>query len=110
VARVDAEGGALVASPSRIMRLRRTAPFGPHVLAALVNELAPPNSEWQTWSVPDLPAAESTALDAALKRATHHRDELRRHERAVQELTTSLIEGVAAGAITLDPAITQRAG
>jgi len=110
VARVDAEGGALVASPSRIMRLRRTAPYGSHVLAALVNELAAANSEWQTWSVPDLPAAESAALDAALKNATHHLAELRRHERAVQELTKSLVEGVAAGAVTLDPTITQRAG
>jgi hypothetical protein len=109
-ARVDAEGGALVSSPSRIMRLRRTAPFGPYVLAALVNELAPVNSEWQTWSVPDLPAAESVALDAALKNATHHLAELRRHELAVQDLTKSLIEGVAAGAVTLDPTVTQRAG
>jgi hypothetical protein len=110
VARVDAEGGALVSSPSRIMRLRHTAPFGPYVLAALVNELAPVNSEWQTWSVPDLPAAESAALDAALKNATRHLAELRRHVRAVQDLTTSLIEGVAAGAVTLDPTITRRAG
>lgn len=110
MARVDAFGGALVAAPSRIMRLRSTAPFGPHLLAALVNELAPAGSEWETWSVPDLPAAESVALDAALKNATRHLAELRRHERAIQDLTKSLIEGVAAGAVTLDPTITKRAG
>ncbi len=108
-AQVDTEGGALVASPSRIMRLQPTAPFGPYVLAALVNQLAAGGSEWQTWSVPDLPASESAALDAALKNATHHLAELRRHERAVQDLTRSLIEGVAAGAVTLDPTITERA-
>jgi hypothetical protein len=110
VAQVDSEGGALVASPSRILRLRSTAPVGPYVLAALVNELAPAGSEWQTWGVPDLPAAEGAALDAALRDASTHLAELRHRERAVQDLTKSLIEGVAAGAVSLDPTITQRAG
>lgn len=110
VARVDSEGGALVASPSRILRLRSTAPVGPYVLAALVNELAPAESEWQTWGVPDLPVAEGAALDAALRDASNHLAELRQRERAVQELTKSLIEGVAAGAVSLDPTIIERAG
>ncbi|MDN5750603.1 MAG: hypothetical protein L0H64_19190, partial [Pseudonocardia sp.] len=66
VARVDTRGGALVASPSRILRLSPTAPVGPHALAAIVNDIAPPGSEWPTWSVPELPPAESGRLDAAL--------------------------------------------
>jgi hypothetical protein len=71
-ARVDEQGGALVASPSRIIRLRPSATIGPHALVALINELATPGTEWETWSVPDLPLAESQALDAALKDAAKH--------------------------------------
>jgi len=109
-ARVDAVGGALVASPSRILRLGPGVSIGPYGLAAIVNELAPETSEWPTWSVPDLPAAEADALEAALVAAADHLAELRRHERAVQDLITSLIEGVAAGAVTIDPTSTRRAG
>ncbi len=109
-ARVDARGGALVASPARILRLRSGAPLGPHTLAAIINELVPPSSEWRTWTVPELLPAEAEALEAALSAATDHLAELRRHERAARDLITGLIEGVAAGAITLDPTITTRAG
>lgn len=108
VARVDSRGGALVASPSRIVRLAPTAPVGPHALAAIVNDIAPSGSEWQTWSVPELPPAESGLLDAALAGAAAHKEVLRRHERALRDLVTNLIHGVAAGAVTLDPTITDR--
>jgi hypothetical protein len=110
-ARVDAAGGALVASPNRILRLRPGVPIGPHALAAIINEIAPEDSEWPTWSVPDLPAGESDALEAALAAAATHKAELRRREQALQDLVTGLIQGVAAGAVTIDPTITNtRAG
>ncbi|WP_300014319.1 hypothetical protein [Pseudonocardia sp.] len=105
VARVDPRGGALVASPSRILRLTPTAPVGPHALAAIVNDIAPPGSEWPTWSVPELPPAECGLLDAALAGAAAHKEVLRRHEQALRDLVTNLIHGVAAGAVTLDPTL-----
>lgn len=107
---VDEQGGALVASPSRMLRLQRTATIGPHTLAALINELATPGTEWETWSIPDLPAPESRALDSALKDAASHLRDLRQHEQAVRDLTKNLIQGVAAGEVTIDPMITQKAG
>jgi len=110
-ARVDVRGGALVVSPSRILRLRSGGPVGPHALAAIVNEIAPEGSEWPTWSVPELPPGEAGALDTALAAAASHKVALRRHEQALQDLVTSLIQGVAAGAVTIDPTITNtRAG
>lgn len=110
-ARVDERGGALVASPSRILRLAPTAPVGPHALAAIVNDIAPTGSEWPTWSVPELPPTENGLLDAALAGAATHKEVLRRHEQALRDLVTNLIHGVAAGAVTLDPTvIDMRAG
>ncbi len=110
MARVDQQGGSLVASPSRILRLGRNAAIGPHTLAALINELATPGTEWETWSAPDLPRPESQALDNALRDAANHLVTLRAHEQAVRDLTTNLIQGVAAGALTIPPTSTQKAG
>jgi hypothetical protein len=102
VAVVDPHGGALVASPSRILRLLPGAPVGPHALAALINELAPAGTDWQTWAVPNLPLAAAEALDAALAAASDHLRTLRAHEQAMHNLIRNLIDGVAAGAVTID--------
>lgn len=105
-ARVDTEGGALVAAPSRILRLKPGSPVGSHTLAAIINEVSPERSEWPTWSVPDLSPLDSGALDAALTATAARKAELGRHEQALQDLVTNLIHGVAAGAVTIDPTIT----
>ena len=111
IARVDPAGGALVAAPSRVLRSRPGFPVGPYALAAIVNELADDDSEWQTWSVPDLPAAEVAALDVALAAAADHLAALRHRVRALHELTADLLHGVAAGAVTIDPTTAhERAG
>ncbi len=109
VAVVDPDGGALVSSPSRILRLLPGAPVGPHALAALINELAPAGTDWQTWAVPDLQPTAAEALDTALAAAFEHLSTLRTHEHATQNLTRNLIDGVAAGAVTIDT-ITRKVG
>jgi hypothetical protein len=109
VAVVDPDGGALVASPSRILRLLPGAPVGPHALAALINELAPVGTDWQTWAVPNLQPTAAEALDTALAAASDHLGTLRTHERAMQNLIRNLIDGVAAGAVTIHT-ITGKAG
>ncbi|MGW5191956.1 helix-turn-helix transcriptional regulator [Kribbella sp. NPDC004138] len=110
LARVDQEGGALVASPSRILRLRSGASIGPHALAAIINRMTHPGTDWETWSVPDFNATEAEALDAALAGAAEYLANLQRHIQATHDLTTSLIEGVASGAVTVDPITIKRAG
>ncbi|MHA7650471.1 hypothetical protein ACX9NE_13705 [Mycobacterium sp. ML4] len=99
---VDREGGAMVACPARILRLSESAEVGPLVLAALINQTAYPGSEWQTWTVPVLPRAEAERLEAALAEAHEYEQQASRRVAAVRELTTAMINGVAAGALTLD--------
>ena len=99
---VDRVGGAMVASPARIIRLRDSAEVGPMVLASTINEMASPGSEWQTWSVPVLRRDETERLEAALMAADEYECEARRRADAARELKTALIDGVAAGALTLD--------
>ena len=99
---VDPIGGHLVASPAKALRLRPTAGVGPHVLAAAINELAQPGSEWPTWAVPILTDDEPARLEAALIAVERYEADVRARVDAVHELKQALIEGVAAGAVTLD--------
>jgi hypothetical protein len=109
-ARVDPQGGALVASPSRILRLQPSGLIGPHSLAAIINLMAVPGSDWQTWSVPEFDPRDAESLDAALAGAANHLADLNRHIQATRDLATSLIQGAAAGAVTVDSINIKRAG
>lgn len=98
---VDDAGGAIVASPSRILRPDGTrAGIGPYALAATINRLS--NSEWKTWAIPRFPAEQVTRVEATLRAVADHLSELRKHEEATADLVTSLIQGVAGGSVTLD--------
>jgi hypothetical protein len=99
---VDNRGGAMVASPARILRLSATAEFGPRLLAAIINDTAPIGSEWQTWAVPELSKEEAERLEVALDDIERFEAEAHRRIDAVNDLTKALIDGVAAGALTLD--------
>lgn len=109
-ARVDPHGGNLVMAPTRIIRLAPTAPLRPHLLAAVINELAAEKTEWPTWTIPDFTPQAADDLERVLAEAAERLDLLRRHERAVHDLTTSLIHGVAAGAVAIDLTTTKKAG
>jgi hypothetical protein len=101
-ARVDEYGGALVASPSRVLRLRRDAGVGPQTLAAIINHRSPVG-EWQSWSVPLLDTTTAAMLEATLADAARYGASLQRRQNALQDLIISLIDGVAAGAVALIP-------
>lgn len=99
---VDPVGGAMVASPARILRLAESAEVGPLVLATIINERASAGSEWKTWSVPVLGRDETSVLESALQRAHDYEHQARRRVQAALDLKSALIDGVAAGALTLD--------
>ncbi len=99
---VDNRGGAMVASPARILRLSATAEFGPRLLAAIINDTAPNGFEWQTWAVPELSREEAERIEQALEEIERFQAEAHRRIDAGDDLTKALIDGVAAGALTLD--------
>jgi hypothetical protein len=99
---IDPVGGAMVASPARIIRLRESAEIGPLVLATVINEMAAPASEWKTWNIPVLRRDKATHLEDALVRADEFHHEASRRADAARDLKKALIDGVAAGALTLD--------
>lgn len=105
---VDETGGAIVASPSRILRPDSArAGIGSRALAATINRLRG-NAEWKTWQIPRLPADQVERVEAALGAVDEHLSEIRKHEAAAADLVTSLIQGVAAGSVTLDEPDTEK--
>lgn len=99
-ARVDEHGGSLVASPSRVLRLRQGAAVGPHTLAAIINHRVHAG-EWQSWNVPLLDATAAEALEQTLAEAVRYGSSLRRRQDALHDLINALIDGVAAGAVNV---------
>lgn len=99
---VDPAGGAMVASPARILRLRESAEVGPTLLATVINETTTPGSEWPMWSVPVMSRDEVRRLETALLAVEEYEREALRRATAARDLKTALIDGVAAGALTLD--------
>ncbi|MDR2723139.1 MAG: hypothetical protein LBB54_05390 [Cellulomonadaceae bacterium] len=99
---VDVTGGALVAFPCRVLRLEvASSTIGPHTLAAVINSAD--GTEWKTWRIPTLRRTQVDPLDSALAEIEHYTDLLRHRISAASTLTSELIEGVAAGAVSLAP-------
>ncbi|GAA2017260.1 hypothetical protein [Nocardioides kribbensis] len=98
---VDPVGGSLVASPARIIRLAERAPIGPYLLASAINAMT--HSEWETWAVAEIDRSQRDLIERAVRDAARHRAELTQRLEAVDRLTTSLVEGVAAGSVALTP-------
>ncbi|MGW8812658.1 hypothetical protein [Gordonia terrae] len=99
---VDDVGGSLVQAPARLLRIDPRAPLGPHTLAAIINSSCEPGSEWQTWRVPGLTATESEQLEQALVDVADYQRAVEQKVAAAKELTIALIDGIAAGDISLD--------
>ena len=99
---IDNVGGSLVKAPAKLLRIDPRAPLGPHTLAAIINSRCEPGSEWQTWRVPGLTSTESDQLERALADVADYQRAVERKVAAARELTVALIDGVAAGDISLD--------
>lgn len=102
-ARVDEEGLSVVQYPARILRLAPEARgLLPRLLARDIAS-APAKTPWRTWPVRVVPVDQTAALDGVLDRIAAE------HLRATERLTTLdalaalLADGVASGALTLNP-------
>ncbi|QTI69618.1 hypothetical protein [Gordonia polyisoprenivorans] len=99
---IDAAGGSLVATPAKILRINRNAPFGPHTIAAIINTRCAPGSGWRKWCVPELAADEAARLEAALAEVTGYQRAVEQKAAAATDLIGALIDGIAEGEISLD--------
>lgn len=107
---VDSVGGALVLSPSRMLRVTEGTGIGPLALATLINQLPEGSGEWRTWPVPRLTTQQIADVEATLEAAERHFAELRRRETAMRHLVQHLIQGVADGDLVISSTAPRKAG
>jgi len=89
---VDAEGGALVRFPARILRLRADAPLVPASVVARINAAA--NPVWQNWTLAVVPDPDRAALGEALAGLAAERARLVAELTALDALRTDLTTAV----------------
>ncbi|MGM9470833.1 hypothetical protein ACS5PJ_02370 [Pseudarthrobacter sp. YS3] len=105
-ATVDAEGGAVVVFPARILRIDQGDPGGllPAVVAADINRLNAADKSWRNWLLRRAPEVQRQPLTNALQRLQHEQAQARQRLERLEELATLITDGVAGGSLTLtDP-------
>ncbi|MCO4261940.1 hypothetical protein NG697_03160 [Pseudarthrobacter sp. MDT3-26] len=105
-AMVDAEGGAVVVFPARILRIDRGDPGGlvPDVVAADISCRPAADKSWRNWRLRRTPEVQRRPLTNTLATLQHEQAEARQRLKRLEELTTLITDGVAGGSLTLtDP-------
>ncbi|MEL4356677.1 MULTISPECIES: hypothetical protein [unclassified Luteococcus] len=98
---VDDVGGAVVASPARVIRLASTAPISPRTIAAVINDLPTGSASWRTWQVPV--AKDRRATDQTLEVLDRFEQQLRDRQNVVDELRRVVMRSVPCGAVLVTP-------
>lgn len=89
---VDADGGSLVLSPARILRIRPGAPLVAQSVAARIN--AATTTTWRTWTLRTVPEPDRSALGEALADLAAERARLVAELAALDALTHDLTTAV----------------
>ena len=107
-AMVDAEGGAVVVFPARILRIDRGDPGGlvPEVVAADISGRPAAGKTWRNWRLRRAPEVHRQPLANALGRLQHEQAEARQRLKRLEEFATLITDGVAGGSLTLTDPIT----
>ncbi|MET4002165.1 hypothetical protein ABIB48_000874 [Arthrobacter sp. UYCu511] len=101
-AMVDAEGGAVVEYPARVLRVSAMDPGGlmPELLAADINGAA--SKEWRSWSLRLIPHSTVQALRPVLLLLETEQAAVQLRLQRLNELTTLIRDGVSAGGMVVD--------
>lgn len=107
-AMVDAEGGAVVVFPARILRIDQGDPGGlvPAAVVRDITRLDPADKTWRNWLLRRTPDAQRRPLSDALKVLQHEKARARERLNQLGELATLITDGVAGGSLTLTDLIT----
>ena len=100
---VDQEGLSVVAYPARIIRCAPDKGLVPEAVAQAINDLPPRAPRWRAWRVPRMPVDQAHSLRAALRRIADEEMRARQRITRLDALAHELMDGVAAGALTITP-------
>ena len=98
-AMVDAEGGNLVVTPARVLRVLKDAPLLPDAIASRINAATLPG--WRSWSLATIASPDREMLGEALAELAGHRARLAAELAALDTLTHDLTDAVESGQLSL---------
>jgi hypothetical protein len=107
---VDVDGGSVVISPARVLRIHATASGGllADVLAADINAAPAGAKAWRGWPIRRVPATERDALTTVLAVLGRQRVDARERLALLDELEHLVVRGVASGSLHLTDSDTHR--
>jgi hypothetical protein len=93
---VDRDGGSVVVSPARMLRVDRDKPHGlmPHVIAADINRVVPQAKQWRLWRLRSALGGQSAPLQETLKAIDAQRMAALNRVSELNELAVLLTAGV----------------
>lgn len=103
---VDAEGGAVVVFPARILRIDAGDPGGlvPAAVVRDINSLDAADKTWRNWRLRRTAEGQRRPLAVTLETLQHAQAQARERLKQLEELATLITDGVAGGSLTLaDP-------
>lgn len=101
---VDTEGGSVVQSPARVLRITEAgrAHLLPNVLALDVTAaIGSGAGDWRRWQLRTLPTGAARALTETTAAIDRERQDLVDRIAALEDLSSRLIDGAASGAVTI---------
>ena len=100
---VDAEGGAVVQYPARVLRVNKAKQLGllPDLVAADINAQGAGSGRWRRWPVRQIPADPGPEVSGLLLELDAQRAQARARLKQLDELTTLVLDGVAGGTVTV---------
>ncbi|MDF8263736.1 hypothetical protein [Luteipulveratus flavus] len=105
VARVDRRGGSVVQAPARVMRLRAVEKWrgalSPDVVAADLNAQPRAGNAYRAWQLRIVSREATAPLADAVADIEAMAQEAQRRLADLRDLRTRLVDGVAAGAVTM---------
>lgn len=102
-AMADEDGGSVVVSPARVIRINTGNPGGlvAHVLAADINSTDPAAKRWQLWRARQTPPDQRAALAMALLAIERTKADAHQRLADLGELATTVIDGITDNSLTI---------
>ena len=106
LARVDIDGGSVVAYPARVIRInRKGSGILPRVLAADISAMPERSPAWRAWTIRTVANDQADALNAVLADIDTERANLAARIEALTDCAALLTQGAANGTLTLSTAV-----
>ena len=98
---VDVDGGALVATPARVLRVTPGSGVSPHLAVAAINERPIGDRRWSRWFLPRVPPDAVDSVEAAWAVVAERESELRKELDRLAQLRGAMVEGMSDGSVRI---------